>query len=275
MTEIAIRDEQSAVAVYQEENIARLARWAEQADAAVRIADVVVGTAMCPKAYRNKPQEGAAAILAGAEMGLSPMASLRAFDDIQGTPAPKAITLRAVVQARGHDLEVVEAGTTRAVVEGRRKGSDRWQRIEWTIERAEQAGYVANNPKWRTDPTAQLVARATAEMARWLDSAAIMGLPYSAEEIGDATGVQAQAVTRRVTAADFVVAAAEHAPAATSERPVVDALTADEAIARIRTAETQDDLDTIRVACQAAGLRDHSVKDAWAERAAQLVEAAP
>jgi hypothetical protein len=215
MSDIALRTDQTdALAVHQTElyadaNIARLVRWAEQADAAVRIADLVVNTSMCPRAYRGKRQEAAAAILAGAELNLNPMASLRAFDDIQGTPAPKAITLRAVVQARGHDLEIAESGPTRAIARGRRKGSENWQTVEWTIERATQAGYVAKNPRWKADPTAQLVARATAEMARWLDSAAIMGLPVSAEEIAD-TGAELASVTRRVTAADVVTAAVEH-----------------------------------------------------------------
>jgi hypothetical protein len=215
MTEIALRPEPTAeLAVHQagqyaDASVARLARWAEQADAAVRIADLVVNTTMCPRAYRGKRDEAAAAILAGAELNLNPMASLRAFDDIQGTPAPKAITLRAVVQARGHDLEIAEAGPTRAVARGRRKGSENWQTVEWTIERATQAGYPAKNARWKADPTAQLVARATAELARWLDSAAIMGLPISAEEIAD-TGAELTPVTRRVTAADIVTAAAEH-----------------------------------------------------------------
>jgi hypothetical protein len=202
MTDIAIPD-QGAVQTYSDAALDRLEQWGRTADVVQRIADVVVKTKMCPQAYRNKPEEATAAMLAGVEMGLMPMASLRAFDDINGTPAPKAITLRAVVQSRGHELEVVESGPTKAVAEGRRKGSDRWQRVEWTIERADQAGYVAKNPKYKTDPTAQLVARATAEMARWLDSAAIMGMPVSSEEIADAPAADAPPAVRRLTVAEL------------------------------------------------------------------------
>lgn len=271
MTELALRPEQGAeLQTYQDANLARLETWAQQATAVHEMAVVIVTTSMCPKAYRGKADEATAAILAGIEMGLMPMASLRAFDDIQGTPAPKAITLRAVVQSRGHDLEVVEADEKHATVEGRRKGSDRWQRLTWTIERATQAGYPAKNPRWKADPTAQLVARATAEMARWIDSAAIMGMPYSAEEISDTTGLQAQPATRRVTAADIVGQAVEHAPAATIEQPTVDALTADEALARIAAAVDQQQLDDIRTACQTAGLRDQAIKDHWAAKSAEL-----
>jgi hypothetical protein len=209
MTDIAIRAEQNGVQPYSDAALDRLEQWGRTAATVQSIAVVVVKTKMCPQAYRNKPDEATAAMLAGVEMGLMPMASLRAFDDIQGTPAPKAITLRAVVQSRGHELEIVESGPTRAVAEGKRKGSDRWQRIEWTIERAQQAGYAAKNTKYQTDPTAQLVARATAEMARWLDSAAIMGMPISAEEIADQPIIDAAPVVRRLTAADLDAPAEE------------------------------------------------------------------
>lgn len=265
MTEIAVRPETGAeLHTYQDANLARLETWAQQATAVHEMAAVIVTTSMCPKAYRGKPDEATAAILAGIEIGLMPMASLRAFDDIQGTPAPKAITLRAVVQSRGHDLEVIEADEVHATVEGRRKGSDRWQTLTWTIERATQAGYPAKNSKWKTDPTAQLVARATAEMARWLDSAAIMGMPYSAEEISDTTGLQAQPATRRVTAADIIGQAVEHA------QPTVDSVDRREAIARIRTAEDQDQLDQVKVLCQAAGIRDKELLDLWSQRSMEI-----
>lgn len=290
MSEIAISTPQHAeLQTYQDANLARLEAWAQQATVVHEMANRIVGTSMCPKAYRGKPDEATAAILAGIEMGLMPMASLRAFDDIQGTPAPKAITLRAVVQSRGHDLEVVEADAVHCIVEGRRKGSDRWQRLEWTIERATLAGYPAKNPKWKTDPTAQLVARATAEMSRWLDSAAIMGMPYSAEEISDHSSLQAGPVTTRITAADIVGMAVEHAAQdtvaaidrmshATTEPAVVpatvDAIDAVKALSRIRHAADQADLDRIREMCRAAGLHDQSVKDAWAQRSAELADQA-
>jgi hypothetical protein len=211
MTDIAIPDEQAgAVQVYAEANIARLGRWAQQADNAVRIADVVVGTTMCPQAYRNKPNEAAAAILAGAELGFDPMASLRAFDNIQGTPAPKAMTLRAVAQRAGHEIRIVESSNDQCIVEGRRKGDTEWQRSTWDVARAEQMPQYKSNPNWRTNRAAMLAARATSEVCRWIASDAIMGMPYSAEEIGDSTGLQGTAPTRLVTAADIVGKAVDH-----------------------------------------------------------------
>jgi hypothetical protein len=222
MTDLAVPVATGAeLQTYQDANIARLGRWAEQADAAVRIADVVAGSTMCPQAYRGKPNEAAAAILAGAELGFDPMASLRAFDNIQGTPAPKAMTLRAVAQRAGHEIVIAESSADRCVVKGRRKGDTEWQTSTWDLARAEQMPQYKSNPNWRTNRAAMLVARATSEVCRWIASDAIMGMPYSAEEIADATGLQAVPATRQVTAADIVGQAVAHVEQA-SEQQVQD-----------------------------------------------------
>ena len=163
---------------------AGLVEWAHAAQAAHTLAQSLVQTAFVPQTYRGKPAEATAAILAGAELGLNPLASLRAFDNIQGTAAPKAITLRAVAQAHGHDVEVAEESDVKAVVEYRRRGSDTWRRVEWTIEQARGLGLTSKD-NWKKQPKAMLVARATAEAARRVASDAILGIPYSAEELED------------------------------------------------------------------------------------------
>jgi hypothetical protein len=186
MTELAIRGDR-AVAIRQpaatSTTYSRLAEWAQAAQAAHEVATSLVQTSFVPEAFRGKAHEATAAILAGAEIGLDPMASLRSFDVIQGTAAPRANTLRAVVQAAGHEMRVVESTATRAVVEGRRRG-ETVQRSVWTIERAKQLG-LTGKKNWQAQPGAMLVARATSEMARWIASDAILGIPYSAEELDD------------------------------------------------------------------------------------------
>jgi hypothetical protein len=189
------------------------------------------------------------------------MASLRAFDNIQGTPAPKAITLRAIVQAHGHDIRIDESTDKVATVSVRRKGSSEWQTCTWTIERAQQAGFFAKNPNWKSNPTAMLIARATAEMCRWVASDAIMGMPYAAEEIADRTGAQAVPATSRVTAAEIVGKAVDHA------RPK---LTVDDALQAIADAQSITDLEGVRHALQEAGIRDERVVAAWRDRGYEL-----
>jgi hypothetical protein len=173
--------------------------WARKATSAAVYAEAVCATSMVPAAYRGKAAEATAAILAGAELGFSPMASLRAFDNIQGVPAPKAMTLRAVVQAAGHEVRIVESTPERAVVDGRRRGDTEWQTSIWTIQRAQLMPQYEKNPNYRQNPAAMLVARATAEVCRWVAADAVMGMPYSSEEIEDHPALAPSPIARRLT----------------------------------------------------------------------------
>lgn len=198
MTDIAIRDDQPTM----EAGVSRLVEWAQAAKAAHALASSLCQTKFVPAQYQGKPAEATAAILAGAEVGLSPMASLRAFHNIQGTPAPAALTLRAIVQSKGHEVVIRESDATHAVVAGRRRGESEWQVSTWTIERAQQMGLLTKNPNWRSQPAAMLVARATAEVCRWVASDAIMGMGYAAEELEDHAPEPAR-VRQRVTVAEI------------------------------------------------------------------------
>jgi hypothetical protein len=265
--DIAIRaDQHLDIPTGAEPATAQLVQWAHAAHAAHSLAEGICNTAVAPQAYRGKPAEAAAAILAGAEVGLSPIASLRAFDNIQGTPAPKAITLRAIAQGLGHEVKVQESSPEKAVVVGRRKDDTEWQTSTWTIERAQQMGLTSKS-QWKQQPAAMLVARATAEVCRWIASDAIMGMPYTAEELRDqGHTVEARPAPRLVSAADFI-------EQPTDEQPDV-AFTADEILADIAAANTQSRLDEIRQACQENGIRDPQVLAAWKTRSEQLAEVA-
>src|SRR4029077_20494647 len=81
-----------------------LVEWAQAAQAAHELAESLVRTSFAPEKFRGKPGEATAAILAGSEVGCSPMAALRAFDIIGGVATPRAITLRAIVQSLGHEI---------------------------------------------------------------------------------------------------------------------------------------------------------------------------
>ncbi|MER7278349.1 hypothetical protein ABT369_28310 [Dactylosporangium sp. NPDC000244] len=187
---IAMRAETPASDLVPVQNSAveRIIDWAGAADAAYQMAQKLANTSFVPAKYRGKPAEMAAAFLAGAELGLDPMASMRAFHDIQGTPRPAAETLRAVVQSHGHDIRLVEASDTRVVMKGRRKehvgDESAWQFSEWDMPRAVKAGFPKKNPNWGTQPKAMLIARATSEVCKLVANDAIMGMA-SAEEAQD------------------------------------------------------------------------------------------
>jgi hypothetical protein len=188
---------------------ASLVAWAAEAEAAAGIARALATTAFLPdslKVYRDPQRsqldldatvaQATAALLTGQELGLSPMASLRSIDVIppgSGSPALRAAALRGLVQHHGHEIWIVESTNTRAVVRGVRTGTDIVQESVWTLDRAKRLGVRGfGDPKgsWQRQPAAMLVARATAEISRWIASDVLLGLPYIVEEIGDenATG---------------------------------------------------------------------------------------
>lgn len=159
-----------------------LMQWVQDARQAALVAQSLAKTSFVPASLRGKPEDITAAILAGQELGLKPMATLKSIDVIQGTPALRAHAMRAIVQSHGHDIELVDSSAEHCVMRGRRKGSDNWQEVTWTIERAAQQGLTGKD-QWKKQPQTMLVARATGELCRLIASDVLHGMPYVAEEL--------------------------------------------------------------------------------------------
>lgn len=153
-------------------------------------------TDFVPSSFKGRPDQAAAAIVTGLELGLTPMAALRSMDIIQGTPALRANTLRAIALAKGHEVWIEESNSQRAIVKGRRKGSDRVQESVWDMDRAKQLGLASKN-NWKSQPQAMLVARATTELVRLIAADDILGLAYTAEELDDAAPADSPAPAKR------------------------------------------------------------------------------
>lgn len=182
-----------------------LRAWAAEAEAAANIAKALAPTPFIPESLRRweNPEERdprlrrldyegtvatvAAVLLAGQELHFQPMASLRAFTIIKGTVAMYALAARALLQHNGHEIVVIESTSERAVVRGRRAGSEHWQQSIWDIQRARLAGLYPGSDRgnWRTQTKAMLVARATAEASRWVAADAMLGLPLFVEEVDE------------------------------------------------------------------------------------------
>lgn len=188
MTAVEIyQDRAPATVDHRTAAVQSLTEWAQSAQAAMVVAEQLSRSSFVPEQFRGKPAEATAAILAGLEVGLQPMAALRSFDIIQGTAAPRALTLRAVALAHGHEIELIESTATRCKMRGRRAGSVAWQTVDWTIDRAKSLNLTGKD-NWRKQPQAMLMARATSELARLVAADAILGIGYSAEEIADGVG---------------------------------------------------------------------------------------
>lgn len=159
--------------------------------AAAEYAHYIGNTEFVPDGMRGRSEAITAALLAGEELGLQKMASLRSIVIIRGRPAVYAEALRALVNAAGHEIWFEETTTTRCIAAGRRGGSDRVGRITWTMDDAKRAG-LAGQQSYRTYPAEMLRARASAALARAMFADVTLGLP-AVEEI-DEYGADGQIV---------------------------------------------------------------------------------
>ena len=186
MTELATREaaavEQQPATITPTAGTTTLMAWAQEADLAYQMAQKLANTSFVPQSLRGKPGDITAAILAGAELGLPPMATLKSIDVIQGTPALRAHAMRGLLQSKGHEIELVESTDTYCKMRGRRKGAEAWQYVEWDIPRATRLGLLGK-AEWKKQPKSMLVARATGELSRLIAADALYGMPYVAEEL--------------------------------------------------------------------------------------------
>ncbi|MGW6395438.1 hypothetical protein ACWFR1_34220 [Streptomyces sp. NPDC055103] len=204
MNEIAIPDSNTPAvpAPTPEPPSSALILWANEARQAALVAESLARTSFVPQSLRGKPEDITAAILAGQELGLQPMATLRSMDVIQGTPALRAHAMRGLVQSHGHEVELVDSSPEHCIMRGRRKGSDEWQEVTWTLERAALLGLTGKS-EWKKQPQTMLVARATGEICRLIASDVLYAMPYASEEL-DHGSPELAVTVQRVTAAEIL-----------------------------------------------------------------------
>lgn len=161
-------------------------------DVLVEVADLaskISGSDFVPEAYRGKTPQVAAAILHGRELGLPPLTALAMTNPIKGKPTISAEAMRALALQAGHEIIVTESSSSRVVIKGRRRGSDEWTTVSWTLEDARQAGLLRKSrsgepTNWDRFPRQMLLARASTELCRIVFPDVIHGM-RSAEELID------------------------------------------------------------------------------------------
>lgn len=182
MTDIALRDDSTPALYESDPTGGRLVAWAQAAHAAHQLATALCKTAFAPKHFRDNPGDSTAAIMAGDELGLSPLASLRSIYVIHGTPSMYAKTMVALVQSKGHEVWTESTSDAAVTVCGRRRGSDKVERAEWKIDRARKAGYTSNQ-KYASNPQEMLYAKAASEVCKKIASDVLLGIPFTVEDI--------------------------------------------------------------------------------------------
>lgn len=122
---------------------------------------------LIPTALRAKPEDVLVTLMAGNELGFSPMASLRAVHVVQGKPILAADAMVALVLGRGAAkfFRCVSATNESVTYETHRDGDPEPVRETWTIEDATRAGLMGND-NWKKYPRQMLKARCKSVLAR-------------------------------------------------------------------------------------------------------------
>lgn len=163
-------------------------------DAASRLAGALCATEMVPKQYRGKPDDGAAAILYGAELGMNATQALQNVMVINGKPGVEARTMVALLAKQGYLVETVESSDTSVTVRGTAPNGHE-EVSTWTIDRAAQAGYTSN-ALYKKIPEQMLYAKAATEVCRKIAPHVLMGIAYSTEELRLEGAVKATATRK-------------------------------------------------------------------------------
>lgn len=224
----------------QSNALSSIQQTAIELEAAHRIAVAICNTAFVPKHFQGKPEECAVAILYGSTVGFDPVTAVQQIYVISGKPALYARAMVAIVIAAGHKVWTEEESSGSVTVCGQRAGSDKVERVTWTSQLAQLAGYTSN-AKYKTDPRSMLYARASGDVARRIAPDALLGMAYNVEEmelVGDiyvrpepATSSSKDQVRAALGASKPVESEpasqpeATAAPAAAAEQPAAGGLT--------------------------------------------------
>jgi hypothetical protein len=124
-------------------------------------------------------------ILAGRELGVGAMASLRGFHIIEGKPAMSAGLMTALILRSGKAkyFRCVKSTSDVATFRTERIGDGEPVEVTFSMEDAKRAGLVKEKSGWAKFPADMLVARATARLARLVYPDICFGL-YTPEELG-------------------------------------------------------------------------------------------
>jgi len=154
-----------------------------QADVLGPTALVAAASSLAPDALRGKPHDALIVLMAGRELGLAPMQSMRMLGVIKGKVTLAADATVALVRRSGECLQwrLVESTATKATYTTQRKGDTEPTTLTWTIEQAQRAG-LTGGQGWRSYPEAMLRARCAAALARIVYPDIVAGI-YDPDEL--------------------------------------------------------------------------------------------
>ncbi len=141
---------------------------------------------MIPRAYLGNPGKILACVLAGQELGVGPMASLRAFHIVEGKPCAAADFWVARLRAAGYRLDWITRENE--CVSLRLTAPDGSSITEtWDKPKAVAAGLWNGKDNWRKYPQAMLSARCITSAGRALAGEVMFGC-YELDEADEIAG---------------------------------------------------------------------------------------
>lgn len=153
----------------------------------MQLAEILAKSELLPKALRGKVADVAMTMMAGAEMGFGPGASLRNINVIDGKPVLSASGKVALVKASGKCkyFDCIEETDDRVTYETLRIGATIPRRSTWTKQRVKEAG-LNTKDNHRLFSKQMLDARAKSELCENTYEDVLAGIA-TAELVGDWT----------------------------------------------------------------------------------------
>ena len=149
-----------------------------------RQAKIFIASGFLPASI-NSPEQAITIAIKGRELGIPPMQAFAHINIIQGKPAMSAELMLALC-FRGCPtavIEFIQNDNKVCSVDARRRGSDKPSRFEFNLADA-QAAQLLSKDSWKKYPAAMLRARCISAMGRALFPDCLMGVSYTAEELG-------------------------------------------------------------------------------------------
>lgn len=147
---------------------------------------VVKADGMIPRAYLGNPGKILACVLAGQELGVGPMASLRAFHIVEGKPVASYDFWIARLRAAGYRVEWPQL-TTEAVTLRLTSPNGETHVETWDKARAQAAGLWGGKDPWKRYPQTMLQARCVATAGRAFAGEVMFGC-YEQDEMDELAG---------------------------------------------------------------------------------------
>lgn len=166
-----------------EDKFERMGKWLELFMGTAKVAQHLARTAFVPDAMRGQPEDIAAAMMKGLELGIDPLDALSNIHVVKGKVGFSAEFMRRRIIEAGHEIEFVETTDDRCRIRGRRAGAQEWQTVTFTADQARKAKIDLGNY-----PGDKLVARASSRLCRRVFPDVLAGTTIIEDIIDDTVG---------------------------------------------------------------------------------------